>query len=175
MSKCVILSIRFIQECATPPHWSEQLDKYFNLYLWFMHWSKCSPQWGRLSNKWRGVAHAWSLHWSSRVCWLRPRSTASHVQTSRRQLIPLFDKPAFSRFSQKGEPRFVVEIIGKIVKRQVCQKRGMSCRQLVQTDTLRLTRPTPPPTWFSSCCPAGATHFIHRATQRRMRASSHAV
>jgi hypothetical protein len=45
-------------------------------------------------------------------------------QTSRRQLIPLFDKPSFSRFSQKCEPRFVVEIIGKIVKRQVCQKRG---------------------------------------------------
>ena len=45
-------------------------------------------------------------------------------QTSRRQLIPLFDKPAFSRFSPKGEPRFVVEIIGKIVKRQVCQKWG---------------------------------------------------
>ena len=37
---------------------------------------------------------------------------------------PLFDKPAFSRFSQKGEPRFVVEIIGKIVKRQVCQTGG---------------------------------------------------
>jgi len=33
-------------------------------------------------------------------------------------------KPAFSRFSQKGEPRFVVEIFGKIVKRQVCQKRA---------------------------------------------------
>ncbi len=40
------------------------------------------------------------------------------------QLIPIFDKPAFSRFSQNCEPRFVVEIIGKIVKRQICQKWG---------------------------------------------------
>jgi hypothetical protein len=37
---------------------------------------------------------------------------------------PVFDKPAFSRFSQNCEPLIVVEIFGKIVKRQVCQKRG---------------------------------------------------
>jgi len=46
------------------------------------------------------------------------------ISTIRRQLTPVFDKPAFSRFSQNCEPRFVVEIFGKIVKRQVCQKRG---------------------------------------------------
>ena len=34
-----------------------------------------------------------------------------------------FDKPTFSRFSQNCEPLIVVEIFGKIVKRQVCQKR----------------------------------------------------
>ena len=39
-------------------------------------------------------------------------------------LTPVFDKPAFSRFSQNCEPLIVVEIFGKIVKRQVCQKRG---------------------------------------------------
>ncbi len=44
------------------------------------------------------------------------------VWDSRRQLIPLFDKPAFSRFSQLFQPRIVVHIFGKIVKRQVCQK-----------------------------------------------------
>jgi hypothetical protein len=43
---------------------------------------------------------------------------------SRRQLIPIFDKPAFSRFSQLFQPQFVVHIFGKIVKRQVCQKWG---------------------------------------------------
>ena len=45
------------------------------------------------------------------------------VASSRRQLAPVFDKPAFSRFSQ-NEPLIVVEIFGKIVKRPVCQKRG---------------------------------------------------
>jgi len=52
---------------------------------------------------------------------------------SRRQLTPpRFDKPAFSRFSQNCEPLIVVEIFGKIVKRQVCVcvKNGVSCRQL---------------------------------------------
>ena len=37
---------------------------------------------------------------------------------------PVFDTPAFLRFSQNCEPLIVVEIFGKIVKRQVCQKRG---------------------------------------------------
>ena len=37
---------------------------------------------------------------------------------------PFWHKPAFSRFSQNCEPLIVVEIFGKIVKRQVCQKRG---------------------------------------------------
>ncbi len=46
------------------------------------------------------------------------------VSTSRRQLIPLFDKPAFSRFSQLFQPRIKVHIFGEIVKRQVCQKGG---------------------------------------------------
>ncbi len=45
-------------------------------------------------------------------------------QTAVGNSSPIFDNPAFSRFSQKGEPRFVVEIIGKIVKRQVCQNGG---------------------------------------------------
>ncbi len=44
--------------------------------------------------------------------------------TSRRQLISVYNKPAFSRFSQLFQPRFVVHSFGKIVKRQVCQKRG---------------------------------------------------
>jgi len=35
-----------------------------------------------------------------------------------------FPKPAFSRFSQTCEPLILVKIFGKIVKRQVCQKRG---------------------------------------------------
>ena len=52
------------------------------------------------------------------------KSREPTVQSSRVPLIPNFDKPAFSRFSQNGEPRFVVEIVGKIVKRQVCQKEG---------------------------------------------------
>jgi hypothetical protein len=43
---------------------------------------------------------------------------------SRRQLIPIFDKPAFSRFSQLFQPRIVVHNFWKIVKRQVCQKWG---------------------------------------------------
>ncbi len=37
-------------------------------------------------------------------------------------LVPLFDKPAFSRCYQLFQPRFVVHQFGKIVKRQVCQK-----------------------------------------------------
>ncbi len=37
---------------------------------------------------------------------------------------PPFDKPAFSRFSQLFQPRIVVHLLGKIVKRQVCQKGG---------------------------------------------------
>jgi hypothetical protein len=52
------------------------------------------------------------------------RHARKRRRTSRRQLIRIFDKPAFSRYSQKCEPRFVVEIIGNIVKRQVCQKCG---------------------------------------------------
>jgi len=43
---------------------------------------------------------------------------------SRRQLTPVFDKPAFSRVSQNCEPLIVVEIVGKIVKMQVCQNGG---------------------------------------------------
>ena len=40
-------------------------------------------------------------------------------QDSRRQLTPVFDKPAFSRFSQIFQPRLMVHSFGKIVKRQV--------------------------------------------------------
>jgi len=39
------------------------------------------------------------------------------VDVSRRQLTTVFDKPAFSRFSQNCEPLLVVDIFGKIVKR----------------------------------------------------------
>ncbi len=46
------------------------------------------------------------------------------MQCSRRQLIPIFDKPAFSRISLNSKPRIVVKIFGKFVKRQVCQKWG---------------------------------------------------
>jgi len=47
----------------------------------------------------------------------------SSFGSSRRQLTPVY-KPAFSRFVQNFEPLSVVKIFGKIVKRQVCQKRG---------------------------------------------------
>jgi len=43
------------------------------------------------------------------------------------QLTPVFDKPAFSRFSQIFQPRLVVRSFGKIVKRQVLSKTGVSC------------------------------------------------
>ncbi len=46
------------------------------------------------------------------------------IFNSRRQLIPIFDKPAFSRISLHSEPRIVVKIFGKFVKRQVCVKNG---------------------------------------------------
>ena len=46
----------------------------------------------------------------------------NRVLTSRRKLTPVFDKPAFSRFSQIFQPRLVVHSFGKIVKRQVCVK-----------------------------------------------------
>ncbi len=46
------------------------------------------------------------------------------VPNSLRQLTPVFDKPAFSRFSQLFQPRIVVHIFGKIVKMKVCQKGG---------------------------------------------------
>jgi hypothetical protein len=55
---------------------------------------------------------------------LEDRTKIYAPQTSSRQLIPLFDKPAFSRFSQLFQPRIVVHLLGKIVKRQVCQKGG---------------------------------------------------
>ncbi len=41
---------------------------------------------------------------------------------SRRRLVPILDKPAFSRIPLNSEPRIVVEIFGKFVKRQVCPK-----------------------------------------------------
>ena len=43
------------------------------------------------------------------------------VELSLRQLTPVFDKPAFSRFSQLFQPRLVIHSFGKIVKRPVCQ------------------------------------------------------
>ncbi len=43
---------------------------------------------------------------------------------SRRQLDPVFDKPAFSRISETFQPPFVVPNFREFVKRQVCQKRG---------------------------------------------------
>ena len=55
------------------------------------------------------------------------------LSISRRQLTPHFYKPAFSRFSQSCEPLIVVEIVGKIVKRPVCQN-GVSCRRLLSID-----------------------------------------
>ena len=64
--------------------------------------------------------------------------TKSGVAISRKCCFP-HGKPAFSRFSQNCEPLIVVEIFGKIVKRQVwCQKRRWvadgwtSCRRLVE-------------------------------------------
>jgi len=56
--------------------------------------------------------------------WKTEQTFGNVFSNSRRQLTPVFDKPAFSRFSQNCEPRFVVEIFGKIVKRQVCQNGG---------------------------------------------------
>jgi len=67
---------------------------------------------------------------NSHAGWGRPfyeqyiLTSMKHVRNSRRQLTPVFDKPAFSRFPQNCEPLIVVEIFGKIVKRKVCQKRG---------------------------------------------------
>ena len=70
-------------------------------------------------------------------------SHIDRVDTSRCQpsaTHPLFDKPAFSRFSQLFQPRIVVHLFGKIVKSQVCQKMGMSCRRLVVTLGHKITR-----------------------------------
>jgi hypothetical protein len=36
------------------PHWGEHFDTHFKVDLWLTLLSKCSPQWGRLSNK-RGL------------------------------------------------------------------------------------------------------------------------
>jgi hypothetical protein len=73
------------------------------------------------------------------VCLVQPSATSplffdnlhfehfdQSVNISRRQLIPIFltHKPAFSRFSLSFQPRIVVHNLGKIVKRQVCQKWG---------------------------------------------------
>jgi hypothetical protein len=44
--------------------------------------------------------------------------------SSRRQLTPILDKPAFSRIPWNLEPRTVVEMFGEFVKRQVCPKWG---------------------------------------------------
>ena len=45
-------------------------------------------------------------------------------ETRRVPLVPHFDKPAFSGFS-KNEPQTVVEMFGKILKRPLCQNRGL--------------------------------------------------
>ncbi len=41
---------------------------------------------------------------------------------SRRQLVPILDKPSFSRISQAFQPQFVVPNFREFVKRQVCSK-----------------------------------------------------
>ncbi len=52
-------------------------------------------------------------------------SFVKSLQDSRRQLVPILDKPAFSRIPLNSEPRIVVKIFGKFVKRQVCSKWGL--------------------------------------------------
>ena len=90
-------------------------------------------------NRWATVGNTFCKHLSSllaQIEYLAMYSRAKNVQfyapktknfqgsnkalrISSRQLIPIFDKPAFSRFSQLFQPRIVVHNFGKIVKRPV--------------------------------------------------------
>jgi hypothetical protein len=56
---------------------------------------------------------------------------SDRVFNSRRQLIPIFDKPAFSRISLHSEPRIVGLNIWEIREKAGLSKMGMSCRRLV--------------------------------------------
>jgi len=55
------------QAYATPPHlldnlphWGDDFVKRVNLKPKLMRLTKWSPQWGRLSNKWGGMAYTWN-------------------------------------------------------------------------------------------------------------------
>jgi hypothetical protein len=58
------------------------------------------------------------------IIWPTFYKKIASIETSRRQLTPILDKPAFSRIHRNLEPRIVVEIFGKFVKKQVCPKWG---------------------------------------------------
>jgi len=78
-------------------------------------------------NSTSGVSFRWTLRGCEYSIWATNHRKVPRKDTpdiSRRQLTPVFDKPAFSRFFQNCEPLIVVEIFGKIVKRQVCQNGG---------------------------------------------------
>jgi len=83
--------------------------------------------------------------------------------TSRRQLTPVFDKPAFSRFSLIFQPRFVVHSFWKIVKRQVCQKRGEL--PTAGTDMFR---------WIGRCAIFGFVSLGQKKSQDAYR-TSHSI
>ena len=56
----VFRRVPFLPMCWTicqSPHWGEQFDKRVNHRCRVKDLSKCSPQWGRLSNTWGGTAH----------------------------------------------------------------------------------------------------------------------
>jgi len=103
-----------------------QIAKSVNLDWWLTLLEIC-PKW-RLSKKRGLVADGCSqtkileTETAGRACLFEV--LCEGVSTRRVPLLPLFDKPAFSRFSQHGEPQIGIEIVGKIVKRRVCQKGG---------------------------------------------------
>jgi hypothetical protein len=64
------------------------------------------------------------------------------LQISRRQLIPIFDKPAFSRFSQLFQPRIVVHIFGKNREKAGLSKMGMSSVTNTKASSMNQPRAT---------------------------------
>ncbi len=76
----------------------------------------------------------------------RPNEVLTYVKsalkTSRRQLIPIFDKPAFSRISQIFKPTIRGSECKEIREKAGLSKMGMSCRRLLKTRSEMFVRPS---------------------------------
>ncbi len=127
------------------PTWLEIQIPDLNRNTWVRNAILCSPNddFGKLENRLdRIFEHFFMQHWSKSSTKVLKKVLKKMVQCIFRfskifvwagvcnSPPPIFDKPAFSRFSQLFQPRFVVHHFGTIVKRPVW-KRWMSCTRLV--------------------------------------------